>query len=264
MATLDAWYPSLGLFAFDVAIIPIVCHILPGPIAPGSGQSIGATLAGLVVVIGILAYLIHIEADPYPYGILYSGALMVLCTETWFFEDPQLLNGSMLKGWPFFLFHQPGGSETKAPVPMTGFTRVFASWHAGGVCLSFFTHVLGNEFTGNNKASVSLALGLLWVIWAAINQWRAWYGAGQFCQMGIMFHALTGPGCGLAGYWMLYSWHQMRFGAKSIGEVTGGETVLLATFGIYVVATVLWLVTQERKEAIPDKKNEDGEIALSS
>merc|ERR1712045_207218 len=102
--------------------------------------------------------MVVIDADPFPFGILYGGALMVLCIEVWFFEDPQLFNGSKLKGWPFFLFHQPGGSETKAPVPMTGFTRVFGSWHAGGVCISFFMHVLGNEFQEYERASVALAL----------------------------------------------------------------------------------------------------------
>merc|ERR1719150_2986766 len=169
---------------------------------------------------------------------------MVLCVEVWWFEDPQLFNGSKLKGWPFFLFHQPGAAETKAPVPMTGYTRVFGSWHAGGVCLSFFMHILGNEFQGVERARVSLALGMLWVIWAATNQWRAWYGAAQFCQVGIMFHALTGPGCGLCGYWFLIWWHMNRAGAYTAGEIT-----LMATFGIYVLLTLAWLATQERKEA---------------
>jgi len=190
---------------------------------------------------------------------MYSGALMVLCVEVWWSENPQLFNGSALKGWPFFLFHQPGGAETKAEIPLRGYTRVFGSWHAGGVCLSFFMHVLGYEFTGQPKAAVALAVGLLWVIWAATNQWRAWYGAAQFCQVGIMFHSLTGPGCGLNGYWHLAYWHQARQGDFSTGEI-----VLLTTFGIFCLISLVWFALNEWKEAVSDKEAPADGIALAA
>jgi len=225
-----------------------------------------AVNGGVGVVLAILTGLmVNMKADPFPFGILYGGALMVLCTETWFREDPQLFNGTLLKGWPFFLFHQPGGTDTKAPVPMKGYTRVFGSWHAGGVCLCFFMHVLGLGFPTPQKAQVALALGLLWVIWASINSWRAIYGAGQFCQVGIQIHSLTGPGCGLAGYWMLIWWHKNRE-----GDFVEGELVLFVTFGIYCVFTLLWLLTQPRMEAVADKEavagKEDatGEVSLTA
>lgn len=221
------------------------------------------TINGAVgVLVAVITYvMVSMDADPFPFGILYGGALMVLCTETWFREDPQLFNGTILKGWPFFLFHQPGGEDTKAPVPMSGYTRVFGSWHAGGVCLCFFMHVLGLGFDEAHKAQTALALGLLWLIWAAINQWRAIYGAAQFCQAGIQIHGLTGPGCGLAGYWMLMWWHKHR----TPGAFNGGEVTLLATFGIYELFALIWLFTQEVKEAVPDKVAAEvrGAVALA-
>lgn len=193
--------------------------------------------------------LVKYNVDPYPYGILYSGTLMLVCVEVWYREDPQLSNGSHLKGYPFFFFHQPGATKTKAPVPMAGYTRVFGAWHAGGVCLCFFMHILGNDFPRAQKAQTSLALGLLFIIWGAINQWRSIYGAAQFCQMGIMFHSLVGPGCGLCGYWQLAFWQNNR---TNEGLMTG-EIILLGTFASFVFGAVIWLLTQERREAAMDK-----------
>lgn len=257
-ATMEAWTPWLILFAADVLLIPVACHLLPGPIPPGSTKQIVLTIGGALLNAVLATYFISAGTDPYPYGILYSGALMVLCVEVWWFEDPQLFNGTKLKGWPFFLFHQPGGADTKAPVPMTGFTRVFGSWHAGGVSLSFFIHVLAFGFPPQEKAKVALALGLLWVIWASINQWRAWYGAAQFCQTGIMFHSLTGPGCGLCGYLLLGYWVQNR-----VGDYQSGEIVVLSTFGLFCIVSLWWLLTHERTEAVPDKP-ESSEGALGA
>jgi len=256
---MDAWYPSLAVFFGTVVFVPIICHIVPGPMAPGSSTMLIVNGVVGVAVAVLTAVLVNMGADPFPFGMLYGGALMVLCIEVWFREDPQLFNGTVLKGWPFFLFHQPGEADTKAPVPMTGFTRVFGSWHAGGVCLCFFMHVLGFSFPQTQKAQTALALGLLWVIWASINQWRAIYGAAQFCQAGIQIHALTGPGCGLAGYWMLIWWFQNR----DAGAFTGSEVALLATFGIYALFSLVWLATQERKEAVSDKAAGESEVALS-
>lgn len=203
----------------------------------------GAAVAGLTAVLAIR------DADPFPYGILYGGALMVLCTEIWFREDPQLFNGTVLRGWPFFLFHRPGAEDTLAPVPMSGYTRVFGSWHAGGVCLCFFMHVLGLGFPQAQKAQTALALGILWFVWASTNSYRSIYGAAQFTQTGIQIHGLTGPGCGLAGYWMLIWWRQHR----DEGAFTGSEVTLLTTLGIYVLFSLAWFASQERTESVPDK-----------
>jgi len=250
MSTLEVWTPWLMLFAADILLIPVAAHIFPGPYAPNSITSIGLTLGGLALNVALASYFFSIAPfDPYPYGILYSGALMVLCVEVWWFEDPQLFNGTRLRGWPFFLFHQPGACDTKAPVPMSGYTRVFGSWHAGGVSLSFFMHVLGFNFPVAQKSEVGLALGLLWVIWAVTNQWRAWYGAAQFTQTGIMFHSFTGPGCGLCSMLHLGYWFFNRVGAT----FSPSEITLLSTFSIFVVATIGWLLTQPRVEAVPDK-----------
>jgi len=244
-----SWIPALVVFVGTVVVIPILCHMFPGPMKPGSLQMLLVNGVSSAVVALLAVGLVNSGADPFYYGILYSGALMLLCVEVWFSEAPQLFNGSVLKGWPFFLFHQPGAEETKAPVPMSGYTRVFGSWHAGGVCLCFFMHVLGLGFPEAQKAQVALALGLLWVIWASSNSWRAIYGAAQFCQTGIMFHGLTGSGCGLCGYLMLIWWHQHR----GEGAFAGSEVTLLVTFGIYVFLTLAWLATQERTEAVSDK-----------
>jgi len=245
----SSWQIALGLFAADVlVIIPVSCHMLPGPMTPGSRTLIAATLLFALITLATLIALVDHDVDPYPYSTIYALALMVLCVEVWFREDPQLINGSRLKGFPLFIFHQPGAAGTKATVPMASYTRVFGAWHAGGVCLCFFMHVLANDFPLAQKAQTSLALGLLWVTWGAINQWRSIYGAAQFCQMGIMFHSLTGLGCGLCGYWMLAFWYNNR----TPGSWTGSESVLLGSFSLYVLCAVAWFVTQERKEATPD------------
>jgi len=249
VAVSESWYPSLALFVGAVISVPILAHVFPGPIAPGSRQMMTIQGAGAAAAAGLTTLLVQMGADPFPYGMLYGGALMVLCVEVWFREDPQLFNGTLLRGWPFFLFHQPGEADTKAPVPMSGYTRVFGSWHAGGVCLCFFMHVLGMSFPQEQKAQTALALGLLWVVWGGINSWRSVYGAAQFCQTGIQIHSLTGPGCGLAGYWMLAWWAQHR----GVDAYTNSEVTVLGTFGIYTVFTLLWLLTQERVEAVSDK-----------
>jgi len=255
----ESWLPSLALFAGAVISVPVMAHIFPGPLAPGSSSMMIVQGIGAVAVVGLMSYLTTIDADPFPYGMLYGGALMVLCVEVWYREDPTLFNGTLfgrwvffLRGWPFFLFHQPYEQDTKAPIPLSGYTRVFGSWHAGGVCLCFFMHVLGMSFPQEQKAQTALALGLLWVVWGAINSWRSVYGAAQFCQSGIQIHSLTGPGCGLAGYWMLSWWSRHR-GPVPFADFTSSETIVLGTFGIYAVFTMLWLLTQERVEAVADK-----------
>lgn len=248
----ESWMPSLVLFAGAVISVPILAHIFPGPLEPGSRQMMAAQGVGIVAVVGLMSYLTQIDADPFPYGMLYGGALMVLCVEVWFTENPKLFNGSLSRGWPFFLFHQPWQPDTKAPIPLSGYTRVFGSWHAGGVCLCFFMHVLGMSFPQQQKAQTALALGLLWVTWGAINWWRSVYGAAQFCQAGIQIHGLTGPGCGLAGYWMLSWWSRHR-GPEPFANFANSEVTVLGTFGIFTVFTLLWLLTQERVEAVADK-----------
>lgn len=239
------------LVAFEiVAFIPLSSHLYPGPMAPGSPTLITATLGLAVIAAAMLAVLIENNIDPFMYGAWYSFALMVLCVEVWFREDPELLNGSRFKGYPIFLFHKPGGDGTMAVVPMPGYTRVFGAWHAGGVCLCFFMHVLGSDFPLEQKAQTALALGLLWAIWATINQWRSIYGAAQFCQMGILFHSLTGPGCGLSAFWMVHFWLTNR----TSGNFTSGELILLGTVAAFVFCAAVWLCTNERKDAISEKK----------
>lgn len=253
------FHPNSNLIGFCLvatellALIPLSCHLFPGPMAPGSSALVAATLTFAVLAAAMLKLLVENDVDPFAYGTWYSFALMVLCVEVWFREDPELFNGSRLKGYPTYLFHQPRADGTKALVPMSEYARVFGSWHAGGVCLCFFVHVLGKDFPLPQKAQTALALGLLWAVWAAINQWRSIYGAAQFCQTGILFHSATGPGCGLLAYWMLYFWHTVRIP----GDLTDGECVLLGTVATFVLCSTAWLVTQERKEATSEKKQKE-------
>ena len=234
-----SWPIGIGLCAFDLLVfIPLSCHILPGTMAPGSRALVAASLTFAAITLAMLTALVGQDVDPFPFGASYSFMLMVLCTEVWFREDPELLNGSIFGGYPAYLFRRPGGAATKAPVPMAPYTRVFGTWHAGGVCFCFFIHVLACDFPLAQKAQTSLACGLLWAIWAAINQRRSIYGADQFCQMGVLFHSLTGPGCGLCSYWMLIFWHNNR----ALGSWTGSERVLLGTFAFYTLCVVTaWL-----------------------
>ena len=247
----NSWYIAIGLFILDVfVLIPVLCHIFKGSMKPGSRTLISSTLLLGSITLAETIVLVYFNVDPYPFAIIYSFCLMVTCVEVWYRKDPELLNGSKLKGFPFFFFFQPGAAETKAIVPMASYTLVFGAWHAGGVCLCFFMNVLAYDFPLTQKAQTSLALGLLWVIWATINQWRSIYGAAQFCQMGIMFHSLAGPGCGLTGYWMLSFWYRNR----GDGSWTVSECVLLGTVALYMVFAMMWLVTQERREATQDSK----------
>ncbi len=239
---------GFGVIALELLIfIPLLCHMFPGPMAPGSSILITATLilAGFSAL--KLMILMSFNIDPFAYGSWYSFCLMVLCVEVWFREDPELFNGSQFKGYPVFLFHQPGGNGTKATVPMAPYTRIFGTWHAGGVCLCFFMHVLGSDFPLEQKAQTALALGLLWVIWATINQWRSIFGEVEFCQMGILFHSLTGPGCGLCGYWMLHFWHKNR----TPGNFTSGELVLWSTVVVFMACAAVSLKIQQRHDPMP-------------
>ena len=174
--------------------------------------------------------------DPFLFGVFYSGALMVLCTECWFREDPWLFNHS-----PFFLFRAPGAA-TKASVPMAPYTRVFSAWHAGGVCFCFFMSVLGMGFPEQAKKEVSLALGLLWIIWASINSWRAVYGGREFFRPGIAMHSLIG-GCGILGFWHLAYWF------AHTDSLRNAEIVLLSVFAFFVFAALLNLVRLRGKPA---------------
>lgn len=56
------------------------------------------------------------------------------------------------------------------------------------------------------QAQISLALGLIWAMWAAINTTRTLHSPDQFCQAGIAFHSLVGPGCGLNAILHLHLW----------------------------------------------------------
>ena len=256
-------YSSLlgfGLVIFEIlAFIPFISHLFPEPMAPGSSILITATLFLASITAGFLMLFITNNIDPFPCGAWYSFALMVLCVEVWFREDPELFNGSMFKGYPIYLFHNPGGSGTKAMVPMSAYTRVFGAWHAGGVCLCFFMHVLGTDFPLEQKSQTALALSLLWGIWASINQWRSVYGASQFCQASILFHSLTGPGCGLYAYWMMHFWYSNR----TPGNFTGGEWILLGTVTTFICCAIGWLFTHERKESVSDKGQQQDETKES-
>lgn len=259
-----SWNAGIVLFAFVAGIyLPMSCHILPGPIEPGSNKLMVSTLLSALISIGALALLVERNIDPYPFGIIYSGTLMLLCVEVWFREDPLMFNGSASKGFPFFLFHRPGGDRTMAPVPMaSSYTRrVFGTWHAGGVCLCFFMHVLANDFPMAQKAQTSLALGLLWLIWATINQWRSVYGGGQFCQMGVMAHSLVGPGCGLCGFWHIWFWHTNR--RTSSGKFTTSEYILLGTCAsLFFVAVAIWVVVAMKDRRLVTGTKEEGEPLL--
>ena len=246
-------YSSLigfGLTIIEIfAIVPLVTHLFPGHMSPGSSILITATLFLASITAGLLRVLIVRNIDPFACGAWYSFALMVISVEVWFREDPELFNGSTFKGYPVYIFHEPGGNGTKAVVPMSGYTHVFAAWHAGGASLCFFMHVLGTEFPLEQKAQTALALALLWGIWASINQWRSIYGGAQFCQMSAVFHSLTGPGCGLYFYWMMHFWYSNR----TPGYFTNGEWILLGTVTAFMFCAVRWILTHERKETVSDK-----------
>merc|ERR1719263_522141 len=89
--------------------------------------------------------------------------------------------------------------------------------------------MIGDDFETPEKAKVSLALGLLWVIWASTNTYRAIYGGEEFFRPGIALHSLVG-GCGIAGYWHLWFW----FTNKG-DELQRGELVVLGTFAVLAV-----------------------------
>ena len=165
-------------------------------------------------------------ADPFLFGVLYSGALMVLCVECWFRDDPWLFNHS-----PLYLFRAPG-ERTKAEVPMSPYARVFSAWHAGGVCLCFFTSVIALDFPLQAKKEISLALGLLWLIWATTNTWRALFGGDTFYRPGIALHSLIG-GCGVCAVWHLGFWF------ANTNSIRTGEVVVLAVFSALAVGTML-------------------------
>ena len=57
-------------------------------------------------------------------------------------------------------------------------------------------------FPDQAKKEVSLALGLLWIIWATSNSWSAIYSNKEFFRPGIAMHSLVG-GCGICAYWHL-------------------------------------------------------------
>lgn len=174
--------------------------------------------------------------DPYPFGIFYSFALMVLCTECWFRRDPWLFNHS-----PFFLFRAPG-KPTKAEVPMAPYSRVFSAWHAGGVCFCFFMSVLAIDFPVQAKKEVSLALGLLWLTWATTNSWRAIYGGNEFFRPGAACHSLIG-GCGVCAFWHLAYWF---FSTQSLRT---GEIIIIGVF-VFFAVLVAYNMPRLRKEAL--------------
>ena len=118
---------------------------------------------------------------------------------------------------------------------MAPYTCVFSAWHAGGVCFCFFMSVLGMDFLDPAKKEVSLALGLLWIIWASINSWRSVYGGREFFRPGIAMHSLVG-GCGILGFWHLAFWFSRT------DSLRGGEIVVLGVFAVFAFATLLNLV----------------------
>ena len=174
-------------------------------------------------------------ADPYPFSIFYSFALMVLCTECWFRRDPWLFNHS-----PLYLFRAPHG-PTKADVPMAPYARVFAAWHAGGVCFCFFMSILAINFPQSAKKETSLALGLLWLTWATTNSWRAMYGGNEFYRVGALFHSLIG-GCGVCAFWQLGYWY------ANTSSLAIGEVVILGVYCAFIVLALV-SVTRLRRDA---------------
>ncbi len=184
--------------------------------------------------------------DPFVFGTIYAGALMLLCTECWFRSDPWLFNHS-----PLFLFRAPGES-TKAPPRMAPYTRVFSAWHAGGVSFCFFVSLLGLGFPEQQKKEISLALGLLWIIWGTTNTWRAIYGGREFFQPGIAAHSLVG-GCGLCGIWHLAYW-LTRTDALRMTEIA-----VLIVFTFFVAIAAL-RITRLREEAIASPATSEGQV----
>ena len=166
-------------------------------------------------------------ADPYVFSTCYAFALMLLCTECWFRSDPWLFNHS-----PLYLFRAPG-EPSKAPAPMTPYTRVFSAWHAGGVCFCFFMSLLGMGFPVQQKKEVSLALGLLWIIWGTTNSWRAIYGKAEFYRPGAAMHSLIG-GCGICGFWNLAYW------LSHTTALRFAEVVVLTVFTVFAVAAACY------------------------
>ena len=163
--------------------------------------------------------------EPFIFGAIYSGALMILCVECWFSDDPWLFNHS-----PLFLFRAPG-EVTKADVPMGRYTRVFSAWHAGGVCFCFFTTIIAMDFPPEAKKEIALTLGLLWLIWATTNTWRALFNSDSFFRPGAAMHSLIG-GCGIAAYWHLGYWYTNTTALKT------GEIIVLTVFSIIAIGLV--------------------------
>lgn len=97
-------------------------------------------------------------------------------------------------------------------------------------------------FPDQAKKEVSLALGLLWIIWASINSWRAVYGGGEFFRPGIAMHSLIG-GCGILGFWHLAYWFSRTDSLRS------AEIVLLSVCALFAIAALLNLVRLRRKPA---------------
>ena len=99
-------------------------------------------------------------------------------------------------------------------------------------------------FPDQAKKEVSLALGLLWIIWASINSRRAMHGGGEFFRPGIAMHSLIG-GCGICGFWHLAYWF------AHTDSLRNAEIVVLSVFAFFVLATLVNLVRMRGKSTGP-------------
>jgi hypothetical protein len=102
--------------------------------------------------------------------------------------------------------------------------------------------VLALDFPLQAKKEVSLALGLLWVIWAVINSWRAIYGGGEFFRPGAAMHSLIG-GCGICAVWHLAYWF------VHTDSLRIAEMVILGVFALFAVLALVNF-SKARREAI--------------
>ena len=101
--------------------------------------------------------------------------------------------------------------------------------------------VLALGFPLQAKKEVSLALGLLWSLWAVTNSWRAIYGGGEFFRPGAAMHSLIG-GCGVCAFWHLTYWF------AHTDSLRLSEAVVLGVFTLFGVIALL-NISRMRREA---------------
>ena len=93
--------------------------------------------------------------------------------------------------------------------------------------------LLAMGFPVQQKKEVSLALGLLWIIWGTTNSWRAIYGKAEFYRPGAAMHSLIG-GCGICGFWNLAYW------LSHTTALRFAEVMVLTVFAVFAVASACY------------------------